>query len=93
VSVAGDDERTDIRQGLIRVPGAYTSPSGLWALVDPQLYVGYDTGGRKDFQLEAEAGKMVGRMTGVWLRGGGHAAGNWMRSEWTISAGVRFIKL
>jgi hypothetical protein len=93
VSVAGDDERADLRQGLYRALVAYSSPKGWWVLGDPQLYVDYDSAGRKDFQLEAEAGKMVGPMTGVWLRGGGHVGGNWTRNEWAISAGVRFIKL
>jgi hypothetical protein len=28
---------------------------------------------------------------GVWVRGGGHAAGSWNRQDWTVSGGIRFI--
>lgn len=90
-SVAGDSERSDIRQGLYRVLAAYSSPKGWWVLGDPQVWVDYDGGGRTDVQVEAEAGRMVGPTTGVWLRGGGHVAGDWTRNDWTISTGVRFI--
>lgn len=93
LSVAGAADRADIRQGLYRTLLAYTSPKGWWVLADPQLYVDYAAAGRTDFQLEGEFGKMVAPLVGVWIRGGGHAAGPWTRNDWTLSAGIRFIRL
>ncbi|MBV5319346.1 MAG: hypothetical protein JZU72_00065 [Chlorobium phaeobacteroides] len=90
-SIAGDEDRTDIVQGQYRMLFAHTTKSGWWVLLDPQLYVDYDKSSRAEFGTEIEIGKMVGKTTGVWLRGGGHVAGSWDRQEYNISSGVRFI--
>ena len=90
-SVAGDSARDDIRVGLYRLLGAYSSPQGWWTLVDPQVFVDYAAGRRVHVLLEGEVGRMVGPMTGVWIRGGGRIAGGWRRDQWSISTGVRFI--
>lgn len=93
LSVAGDSNRDDIRQGFFRALVAYSSPKGWWVLADPQLYVDYARAGRTDMSIEAEVGKMVGPMTGAWVRAGGHVAGPWTRAQWSFSGGIRFIKL
>lgn len=89
--VAGDSDRADIVRGQYRIIFAYTTLNGWWFLADPQLWVDYHKGGRLHFAPEAEIGKMIGKTTGIWIRGGGHVAGNWRRDDWTISAGVRLI--
>ncbi len=91
LSVAGDSDRSDIVQGQYRFILAYTTKSGWWFLADPQLWVNYRTGGQVEFNPEAEVGKMVASTIGVFLRGGGHAAGDWDRQDWSVSGGVRFI--
>jgi hypothetical protein len=90
-SIAGDNGRADIRQGQYRIIFANTSKSGWWVLLDPQLYVDYTNNNRAEFGPEIEIGKMVGQTTGLWLRGGGHAAGSWDRQDYSIGGGVRFI--
>lgn len=90
-SIAGDSDRADIVQGQYRLIVAHTTPGGWWFLADPQLWVDYDHGARIHFAPEVEIGKMVSRTTGVWLRGGGHMAGDWEKDDWNISAGIRFI--
>jgi hypothetical protein len=90
-SVAGDSDRADIVQGQYRVILAHTTSTGGWYLFDPQLWVNYDDGGATHFAPEVEVGQMVGRQTGIWLRGGGHVAGDWDKEDWNISGGVRFI--
>jgi hypothetical protein len=71
-SVAGDDEREDIRLGQYRLLLGYTSPKGYWVVADFQQWADYKNNGRLDFSPEVEVGKMVGPTTGVWIRGGGH---------------------
>ncbi|MCU0252007.1 MAG: hypothetical protein MUE61_17555 [Vicinamibacterales bacterium] len=93
LSVAGDSNRDDIRQGYYRALTAYSSPKGWWILADPQLYVDYARAGRTDMSIEGEVGKMVGPMTGAWVRAGGHVAGPWTRNQWSFSGGIRFITL
>ena len=90
-SIAGDDERAPVRQGQYRALVAYSSPKGWWLLGDPQLWVDFDQDNRTELALEVEAGKMVAPTVGVWVRGGGHAAGSWNRQDWTVSGGIRFI--
>lgn len=90
-SVAGDSDRADIVQGQYRLILAHTTSTGGWHLFDPQLWVNYDDGGATHFAPEVEVGRMVGRQTGLWLRGGGHVAGDWDKEEWNVSGGVRFI--
>ncbi len=92
-SVAGDDERAGVRQGQYRLLAAYTSPKGWWALVDPQLWVDYDVDNRSELALELEIGTMVGPKVGAWVRAGGHLGGSWQRQDWTVSGGIRFIRL
>lgn len=90
-SIGGDSGRADIVHGQYRLILAHTTPSGWWFLADPQLWVDYKSGSRMHFAPEVEVGRMISKATGVWLRGGGHVAGEWERDDWTISAGVRFI--
>ena len=90
-SVAGDEARDDIRQGLYRVLIAQASPKGWWLLLDPQLYVDYNRDARSSLIVEVEAGTMAGGTTGIWIRGGGMVAGGWDRQQWGVSGGVRFI--
>ena len=90
-SVAGDAERPDIVQGQYRLILAHTTPSGWWFLADPQVWVDYNNGSRVHFAPEVEIGKMIGKTTGIWLRGGGHMAGEWEKDDWNISAGIRLI--
>lgn len=90
-SIAGEDDRDDIVTGQYRVILAHTTKSGWWFLADPQLWVDYENGSRIHFAPEAEIGKMIGKSTGIWLRGGGHVAGDWEKDDWSISGGIRFI--
>jgi hypothetical protein len=90
-SVGGESDRDDIVQGQYRLILAHTTTDGWWFLADPQLWVDYHNGGRIHFATEIEVGRMLNPTTGIWLRGGGHVAGDWEKDEWTISAGIRFI--
>jgi hypothetical protein len=90
-SVAGDRDRADIVQGHYRLLGAHATATGWWFLLDPQLWVDYEQNSRLHIVTEGEIGHMINKTTGVWLRGGGHVAGNWQKDDWTISAGIRFI--
>jgi hypothetical protein len=76
-----------------RLLAAYSSPKGYWLLADPQVYVDYTHSNRTDFAPAFEAGKMVAPLTGVWIRAGGHVAGNWAKQTWMLSGGIRFILL
>jgi hypothetical protein len=91
-SVAGESDRDDIVQGQYRLILARTTESGWWFLADPQLWVDYEKDDRVHFTTEVEIGKMLTPNTSIWLRGGGHIAGDWDKDDWTISAGFRFIK-
>jgi hypothetical protein len=90
-SIAGDTDRDDIVQGQYRLLVAHTLNSGWWFLADPQLWVDYHNDGSVQFSCEGEIGKMVGKTTGVWVRGGSRIAGDWQKEDWSISAGIRFI--
>jgi hypothetical protein len=90
-SIAGESDRDDIVQGLYRVILAHTTSDGWWFLADPQLWVDYEKDSRVHFATEFEIGKMINPTTGIWLRGGGHVAGDWEKEDWSISAGIRFI--
>lgn len=90
-SIAGDADRDDIVQGQYRVILAHTTADGWWFLADPQLWVDYHNDGRRHFAPEIEVGRMISETTGIWLRAGGHVAGNWDKDDWTVSGGIRFI--
>jgi len=90
-SVAGDSDRADIVQGQYRIILAHTTKDGWWFLADPQLWVDYHVGGRIHFAPEIDVGRMISPTTGIWLRAGGHVAGNWDKDEWNVSGGIRFI--
>ena len=90
-SIAGESDRADIVQGQYRLIVAHTTASGWWFLADPQLWVDYDNGNRMHFAPEVEIGRMINKRTGIWLRGGGHMAGDWEKDDWTISGGMRLI--
>ncbi len=90
-SVAGDDDRDDIVTGQYRLIIAHTTKSGYWFLADPQLWVDYEHGSRVHFAPEVEVGRMITKTTGIWIRGGGHVAGDWDREDWNISGGIRFL--
>lgn len=90
-SVAGDEARDDIVTGQYRLLIAHSTKSGYWFLADPQLWVDYEHGGRIHFAPEVEVGKMINKTTGVWIRGGGHVAGDWDKEDWNISGGIRFL--
>jgi hypothetical protein len=92
-SVAGDDDRADVKQGQYRLLLAYSSPRGWWALLDPQIWVDFEVDRRSELALELEAGKMIGPKVGAWVRAGGHVGGSWPRQDWTVSGGIRFISL
>lgn len=90
-SVAGEKDRDDIVRGQYRCLVAHTLKAGWWFLVDPQLWVDYHNSARVQFSCDGEIGKMVGKTTGVWVRGGSRIAGDWHKEDWSISAGIRFI--
>jgi hypothetical protein len=90
-SVAGDDARPDLSQLQLRALLGYSSPQGWWVLADPQYWIDRDGGDRNEFVVEFEYGRMVSPTTGVWLRAGGRAGGNWNRGDWTVGGGIRFI--
>ena len=90
-SVAGDEDRADIVQGQYRVLAAYASKGGWWLLADPQVWVDYENDARVHFAPEAEVGRMIAPLVGVWIRGGAHVSGDWEKDDWTVSGGVRFI--
>jgi hypothetical protein len=83
--------RPDIVTGQYRLLLAHTRQSGWWYLADPQLWVDYRYGTRVQFNLEGEVGKMIGKTTGVWIRGGGQVASSDFREAWNLGAGIRFI--
>jgi hypothetical protein len=90
-SVAGSSGRDDVVQAQYRMLLAHSTKDGWWMLADPQLWVDYDRGARSQFSFEAEVGRMIRPLTGVWLRAGGRLGGNWHREDWTVSGGIRFI--
>lgn len=90
-SVAGESDRDDVMQGQYRIILAHTTPDGWWFLADPQLLVDYHNDGRLHFAPEIEVGRMISATTGVWLRAGGHVAGDWQKDDWSVSGGIRFI--
>lgn len=91
-SVAGEPDRDDIAQGQYRLILARTTVSGWWFLADPQLWVDYKKDERVHFTTEFEVGKMLTPNTSIWLRGGGHLAGDWDKDDRTISTGFRYIE-
>jgi hypothetical protein len=90
-SVAGESDRDDVMQGQYRIILAHTTPDGWWFLADPQILVDYHNDGRLHFAPEIEVGRMISANTGIWLRAGGHVAGDWQKDDWTVSGGIRFI--
>ena len=90
-SVAGEDDRPDLRQVQLRTLLGYSSPKGWWVLADPQYFIDRREGDRAEFVFEAEYGRMIAQTTGIWLRAGGRLGGSWDRSDWTVGGGIRFI--
>lgn len=90
-SVAGDDDRADLRQIQLRALLGYSSPKGWWLLADPQYWIDRRADDRGEFVFEAEYGRMIAPTTGIWLRAGSRVGGNWNRSDWSVGGGIRFI--
>lgn len=90
-SLAGSSSRADVSQGQLRAIVAHTTAAAWWYLADLQLWVDFEQGNRVDFAPEVEVGRMVAPLVGVWLRAGGHVAGDWTRADAVVSGGIRFI--
>ncbi len=85
------DISPDINQGQYRMLLGYASQRGWWALVDPQIWINFETG-HQEILAEAELGTMLNQTTGVWIRAGHRLGGNWHRNDWTVMMGIRFMK-
>lgn len=92
-SIAGDGGRSDINVGRVRAVLGYLSSDQWWVLVDPRYVMDYNNAGQAEFAPEAEIGTMVNQGTALYLRGGGHVAGNMQSNDWNVSVGFKVLYL
>lgn len=69
-SFAGDDERSAVNESQPRLIMAYTDPQGWWLLGDVKYTKSWESPRPEVVDTEVEIGQMLGRSTGVWVRGG-----------------------
>ena len=78
---------------MIRPTVLYNFPHGYWLLLDPQIYINHEHESETALYLEGEFGKVIHKNYELWLRGGGHVAGDGReeRLGWMAEVGIRFI--
>ena len=92
-SFGGDSSREDISESMIRPTVLYNFPHGYWLLLDPKIYINHEHESETALYLEGEFGKVIHKNYELWLRGGGHVAGDGReeRLGWMAEVGIRFI--
>ena len=91
---SGNSEPGKISESLFRPGALYNMPHGFWLWLDPKIYVNHEQGNNTALFLESEFGKVITPGIEVWLRGGGHVAGELGREErqgWKAEAGIRYL--
>jgi hypothetical protein len=88
-SFAGDDERAAVNDSQPRFIMAYTDPKGWWLLGDVKYTKSWESPQPEVVDTELEIGQMLGRSTGVWVRGGTSFLDT--SREFGINLGIRQI--
>lgn len=69
-SFAGEDSRATVNDSQPRFIMAYVNPEGWWLLGDAKYTKSWEAPRPTTLDTEVEIGQMIGRSTGVWIRGG-----------------------
>jgi len=88
-SFAGDDARAAVNESQPRLIMAYTAPQGWWLLGDVKYTKSWESPLPEVVDTEVEIGQMLGRSTGVWVRGGTSFLDT--SREFGINLGIRQI--
>jgi hypothetical protein len=84
-----DDARAAVNESQPRLIMAYTDPQGWWLLGDVKYTKSWESPRPEVVDTELEIGQMLGRSTGVWVRGGPSFLDT--SREFGINLGIRQI--
>lgn len=90
LSVAGDEDRSDLNRSETRLIGILLHPQGRWLILDWQPSFDWNRDGRMSNVLEAEAGMMWSRAFGLSFRPG-MAFGGYQDRDFSVQIGMRLF--